>query len=276
MKEIKINTFGNQSPGQVHGDYKVTQTIINQYAITQSKKWRPLEVINYPPRADVEKYRLNYLFQIAYFLYRVSDGIYKDFTALFAARRANEENNLPIYTLISHHFGMIGKMRSVWSLLWDSNIPESDRMSEQRKINDEMDNFAKEYKIKFENPIFADTYVPWRFIYNPDEREVIISTPDKRSLSLFDYQNKLRTTSEILTFLAAWRQVPAGFIEGVEIIEQIYPLKKLFIRLLDTRAYDLNNILVNVHDSEEWDYLNPDFDKEIQKAQELKGSFHNP
>ena len=44
----KIETHGNLSPGIVHGDFKVNQTIVQQYHPTQTKRWRPLDEVDYP------------------------------------------------------------------------------------------------------------------------------------------------------------------------------------------------------------------------------------
>lgn len=125
----KIETYGDQSPGYVAGDFRVDQTIVHQYKEAKQKQWRMLDEIAYPALEDNEDRRTKYAAQLALHLHRAfKDSGYTQFVSLVSLRQEKVEKDIiPIYILISHQVKFTGALRKSWKYLWNPTIAAESR-----------------------------------------------------------------------------------------------------------------------------------------------------
>lgn len=265
-REIKIETQGDLSPGFVGRDYQVTQTVINQYNNSKKKRWKKLSEIIRPITIDDENQRRSYLSHLTLQLHRVfKNSGYISFVSLFSLCIATSKDiTLPGYCLVSHQTKYTGALRENWKYLWNSSISREAKQEYRELLlkewNDLKTNWSLDVNISFTHDLSA-----LEFIYNPDEHKIRIGTPSILSTDPTDYPDKVRTTSEFLTFIALMSNSSVAFCSDLGCISSYYPLSKFYLDVMDNGAYSLNNIRVNVEDCEEYDYVNTVIDVEVQK-----------
>jgi hypothetical protein len=262
-REIKIETQGECSPGIVTGNFKVTKTIINHYNTSTRKRWKKLDKFFSPVVVDSEGQRQNYLGHLVVHLHRVfRESGYIRFVNLFCVG-ISEPTHLPGYYLISHQTKYVGAIKQSRKYILNPKIPLASRQEYQESINKDLrDLSAWSIEIKI---FFTDDLSPLEFIYDPDAHKIKIATCSVVPSDPTEYPEKVRTTSELLTFIASLARSQIVTCQDWTCIESYYPLYKLYMYFMDNQSYNIDNIQVNVEDCEEWDYINTDFDVEVQK-----------
>lgn len=120
----RIETHGDQSPGQVGRDYIVNlnQTFVDKRAEIARKQWRALDEIYYPALVDNQERRQRYASQLLIHLHRAfKDSGYVSFTSLvcLAQRKLEGQDDLsPGYSLVTHQTRFTGALRKTWNFLW--------------------------------------------------------------------------------------------------------------------------------------------------------------
>jgi hypothetical protein len=70
----------------------------------------------------------------------------------------------------------------------------------------------------------------------------------------------------MLKFIAATFRSPFLVVQDADSFWMEYPPTiKMFADLMDQREIDLGRLRINDNDYEEWDYLNPQFDAEVER-----------
>lgn len=262
----RITTHGDLSPGAVGGDYKVTQTIVNQRAEARRKTWRMLDEIDYPALVDDEDRRTKYTLQLALQLHRTfqSEG-YTAFTSFLSLREApipEIDQKTPVYCLVTHRAEFSGALRHSWKFLHNPTIPKEKKQAHQDELNAQIGELLQTWSFDLRPP-FAERLVATQFTYDPDSRRIAIGPPPHMSTAPDSFPDNVRTTSELLAFLSAVTGNPMVYLGDTECITSHYPLFKLAIALLDNKAWQLECLRVNADDPEEWDYINPAADAEV-------------
>lgn len=266
-----VTTHGDLSPGIVGGDYKVTQTIVNQRVETRRKSWRMLDEIDYPALVDDEERRAKYAFQLALHLHRTfqSQG-YTAFTSFMSLREApipETDKKTPVYCLITHRSEFSGSLRHSWKFLHNPSIPMEQRQAHQDELNAQVGDLLRTWSFDLRPP-FVDRLVATQFIYDPDSHRIAIGPPPHTSTAPDSYPDKVRTTSELLVLLSAITGNPMVYWGDTACISSHYPLFKLVFAVFDNKAWQPDCVRVNVHDPEEWDYINPAADAEVGRYDE--------
>ena len=262
-REIKIETQGDCSPGIVGGDFKVTKTVINHYNTTMRKRWKKLDKFFSPVIVDDSTQRQNYIGHLIVHLHRVfSDSGYIRFVNLFCLGKS-EHTNLPGYYLISNQTKFVGAIKQSRKYILNPSIALESRKEYQDLINNDLKDLSTwsiEVKI-----LFTDDLSPLEFVYDPDARKIKIATCSVASSDPTEYPEKVKTTSEFLIFISSLAESQIVMCQDWACIESYYPLQKFYMNFMDNQSYNTDNIRVNVEDCEEWDYINTDFDVEVQK-----------
>lgn len=265
-REIKIETHKEYSPGIVIGDYAITQNNIYQYNESKKKHWKKLDDLFYPSIGDdlVRQQRFNsYLIT---FLHRVFKDLgYIKFTSLFTlANSSIGENTLPGYYLQSQQSKYIGAIKQHLRFMYNDSNSMDERTKRQDSLNEDIkylrDNWAIDVNINF-----IDKLIPLEFIYHPDLQKIKIGPPEIISPDPTDYLEKVRTTSEFLTFFTSILYSEIAYWEDFECVDSFYPLKKFSFAVLDSGNISVDKILINVDDNEEYDYINKALDIELQR-----------
>lgn len=260
---LKIETQGF-SPGFVHGDFKINQTIINNYNTSKRRHWRKLGTFGYPIVSYEKDPRMRFLKFLLFHLPRAfKDSGYVSFISLVLPTHITVKDEILLrYLLFSPQTKYTGLLRRSWKYLHTNSIPIEDRQKYQESLNkegsDQIDSW--DLSVKFLEGIF-----PIELIYDPDEHKMSIGTPSIISSDPADYPDKVRTTSEFLTFVSS---IPDNSVigwEDAECILSYYPLAKFCMNLLDNQKYSLDDIRINDEDYEEYDYINNEYDVEVQR-----------
>jgi len=263
-REIKIETQGNYSPGIVEGDFKVTQTVINNYTSSKRKRWKKLDKFFFPAISDdTEEQRRNYIAYLVVHLHRVFKDLgYTSFVNLFCVGES-EPGDLPGYFLLSNQTKFVGEIKQSRKFILNPSIALESRKEYQELINKDLrdlSNWSIDVKI-----LFTIDLSPLEFIYNPDAHKIRIATRTDISSDPTEYPEKVKTTSEFLKFISSLAKSQIIICQDWACIESYYPLYKFYMYFMDNQSYNIDNIRVNVEDCEEWDYINTDFDVEVQK-----------
>ncbi|KAF1077948.1 hypothetical protein [Methanogenium sp. MK-MG] len=266
-RETEIETHGDYSPGFVDGDYKIEKTIINQHSSPKKTRWRELEWYFSPIlTVDDDVQRRLFIAHLVVQLHRVyKNSGYVNFVSLFClADIEHEDKQLPGYCLLSHQTKYIGAVKKSLRSLSDSSIPKETRQEYYNSLIKELDDIEKDWTLSIKMK-FSDDLSAIEFTYDPDTCQIKISVPKVISTDPTDYPNKVKNTSEFLTFIAAVSTSQIGMCNDLECIMSYYPLHKCYFDILDNGKVSPSNIRVNVEDCEEYDYVNPSVDVELQR-----------
>lgn len=268
--KYRIETHGDQSPGYVAGDFTVNKTIVRQYNKARKKKWRPLDEINYPPPEDNDDCRRKYLGLLALHLHRAfKDSGYTQFVSLARLAQAKiNEDLVTVYSLVSHQVKFTGALRRTLKYLWNRNIAVELRQKCQDDLNAELCTLRESWSFKVDLP-FVNRFIPVQFAYDPDAHKIAIGPPPIVSTTPAEYPDKVRTTSELLTFLSSLLGSPFCNMGDIAWVKSYYPLFKLCLELLDTKAFRMDRIRINAENCEEWDYINTAADIEVRRYTEM-------
>ena len=99
---------------------------------------------------------------------------------------------------------------------------------------------------------------------DPRSKTASIEPFSARSTRPQDYPERLATTSELLEYVAAILNSGPIADLGDPFSVLTYPWIKFIARFLDKRGIDLGRIQVNNADPEEWNFINTEFDYEIE------------
>ncbi|GHO96498.1 hypothetical protein KSF_065460 [Reticulibacter mediterranei] len=238
------------------------------------KQWRSLEAITYPVLSDSENSREKFIHDFAYALNQVFKT--KGYVSFNGLVRLNERNAsgqiFPVYELICHQpeFCEAFRQRGIQLIARVLAYKESSLSAEELEVKkEEMRQeiihesvaFAKEWSIDARVP-FSPEWRAIQFIYDPATSRISICPIELVSLNPSDYPEHITTTSELLTYLASFNTLLVGIVDDFNWYKANYPLLKITTEILDKRAFRLEEIKINVHDYEEWDYDNPQLDAE--------------
>lgn len=265
--EIEIKTHGDYSPSIVGGDYKVTKTIINEDTNSKKKRWRKLEEYFHPILTkDYDEDQRRFMGYLIVHLHRVfKDSGYVNFVSLFCLQDIVLDNkSWPGYYLLSHQTKYIGALKKSLRYLLDSSVPKETRQEYNNLLMKELEDLSKDWTLSIMMR-FSDDLSALEFTYDPDTCKIKIGVPELISPDPADYPNKVRTTSELLTFISAASTSPIAQCKDLECITSYYPLHKCYLDILDNEKVSPSNVRVNVEDYEEYDYINNDVDVELHR-----------
>jgi hypothetical protein len=101
------------------------------------------------------------------------------------------------------------------------------------------------------------------FKYDPDTMAMSVTSKTNLSLNPLDYEHRVETTSEMLTYVGASWSLTYAFMGDLEDTTNNWPLLKIATRILDKKEITLSNVRINSKEFEQWDYVNPELDAEL-------------
>jgi len=150
--------------------------------------------------------------------------------------------------------------------LWDPENPHRQRL--QDEMNDELIKLQVQLNFVLRWQILSrrEEWFAYLFVYDEAGRKISVTPYQELSTEVSDYPERLRTTSEILQFMCAVRYVNMMHLDLDE-ANKFYPLLKVYVPILDGVAPDFDKLRINVADYEEWDYVNPELDQDMERQQ---------
>jgi hypothetical protein len=247
-------------------NFEITQQVLVQRTEAKRKNWKSLNVVNYLADDHGEARVSKYAFQLCLFLNRVfKDEGYTSFTGLMEIHRNRGEDGSVAqwYRLFTHQAKFVGAMGEAWRYLWfkGDEAKETHKRQMADEMNRELKMLAETWSLNVSLPL-GETLRPVEFTYDPDARHIGIGPPGIASSNPGDYPEKLRRTSELLAFAGTLQDHTFSVVD-LELIHSFYPLFKLWHQIMDKHSWTLSNVRVNIQDPEDWDYHNPDADREI-------------
>ena len=256
------------------------QSVLNQYNaetinvfVEQSRRnariqWRSIEILNYTVREDSDRFRTWFVLDSCRALHEVfSSKGYKRFTALFSPASAKrDDQDLFVYGMYCHEIKFVSAIRARATdriLLMERahGLPVEDRTKIATEYEQESSNFFAKWhvhsKIDFSRPGVLE------FEYDPDAMAMSVRSKADLSLDPLDYEHRVETTSELLSYVGAtWTSI-FGFMGDIEETMKNWPLLKVATRVLDKAGIEVEKIRINADDYEQWDYINPELDAEL-------------
>jgi len=245
----------------------VNKTTIQQYQQSKRKNWRELELVVYPTWDLERDLATNYPVHLIVALHRAFAGQgYTAFTSeINIEDRKNEEGEYKAIVLISHQIKFLRELRAIWKSLWDPRFPIEERKAIQERENQESLALQKSWQLDL-RLLPTNQKLPYEFVYDADGRSISIRPHSSAPISPDEYPDKLRRTSELLLFLNVLQRGNILLTYDISTVNHYYPLAKLMLNILDREAINLGKVRINADDYEEWDYLNPQADLEIQRV----------
>lgn len=258
--------FGNVSISNV-------QVAIYKDQIQHLKRvrWRGLEHVSYAALSDSNFSRQKLMGDICEALRDAFGDRYECFTAILASQvRQVDDETILVYAIESPRAKFAARLRELQIKFVKSAITMND--------GDEATIAARRLALVEEGKKREESWEGWTFktaiefspepsaleiIYDPETRYIKLESADTYSLDPADYPDHLKSTSELLKFVAGSHRTHIAFIGDTSWQANDFRLLKVMMRLLDNKPVDLSAIRINVDDPEEWDYSNPAFESEI-------------
>lgn len=238
--------------------------------------WRDIETYLHPVSSDSEETRAAYLFELANCLHKTfsSVGYIKFVGLLRLSELSNGNQKYKLYELICHQIefcAMARKMQNYWidvvQEIKKNGVDNQGRTWEQirREVIKEDEDFEKEWTLP-KNLLMSNSFLPIEFIYDPSARRISIETIQNLSYNVDHYPNGVSTTSEALKYISAMANLRVGVFDDIlDIEKQNRSLLKLIFAARDN-SFTFENFQINSDDYEQWDYINPAFDKRQRKT----------
>ncbi|MDM4019490.1 toll/interleukin-1 receptor domain-containing protein [Roseiconus lacunae] len=263
---------------QLIGDH-VSPALLRTIQEARRKTWRPLEVFKFAalPCLLEEKEPHVFMLYLAYSLTQtITHSDYAQFMGLFRKTvRESDGPSLRVYEIVSHYIECIAYARKERTRLIQQHgdaIDEAMRRSDPQQLYDiEGANFEKlmaplrDHWDLLWNVNLSPHLVPLQITFDRTTKSIEFKSLEVPSIDLESFPGKLETTSEMLKFVGATMR---PFLPMNDIDSFLFERRStmgMMIDLLDNRLIDVDSIRINVDDYEEWDYLNPRFDAEIER-----------
>jgi hypothetical protein len=279
-KLTQINTVMGNVLIQVAANEGLLTQLMQQVQVSQRKVWRPLEVFKFPPLPCLYEENEPKAFSL-YLAYALRTAYqnekYVQFTGLFRKSvRTVDGMAVQIYELFCHQVDFLSLARDERTQLLTDNASRIKEALERGDTQDLYDiegaNFDKlmaplrdHWNISWE-VVLSPQWIPLEITYDRATKSIAIKSLDIPSIDLENFPGKLRSTSELLKFIAATLQSPVLIVNDADSFRLEHPSAiKMFVDMMDHRQVFLDQLRINVNDYEEWDYLNPQFDAEIER-----------
>ena len=263
----RLKVSGVRAERDVFIQQITNKTTIHQYQQSKRKQWRELELVVYPTWDLERDLATNYPVHLIVALHRTfATRGYTTFTSEICIEdRKNEEGEYTVIQLVSHQIKYLGELRSLWKSLWDPRFPVEERRAIQEQENQESLALQRSWQLDF-RLLPTKGRLAYEFVYDPDGRSISIRPHDSAPISPDEYPEKLQRTSELLLFLNVLQHPNILLTYDISTVNRYYPLAKLMLDILDREPLSLGKVRINADDYEEWDYLNPQADLELQRA----------
>lgn len=234
-------------------------------------RWRNLEHVSYAVLSDSDASRHKFVEDICDALSGAFGDKYERFTMLFSSdTRAVDGGNIVVHAIESPRAKFAALLRErqiefVKTAMALSDGDETTRAARRQAIADEVARRAESwagwsFQVKID---FSSEPSALEVLYDPETRFISLTCAEAYSLDPADYPDHLKSTSELLNFIAASFRTRIGYFGDVSWVANDFRLMKVMMRLLDHEPIDLAAVRINVGDCEEWDYSNPSFEGEI-------------
>jgi hypothetical protein len=188
---------------------------------------------------------------------------YVEFTAAIRIEQAAlDGETTPVIEILTHQVDFIGTLRSNLQQLWDVDNPS--RHQFQEDLNRDLTDLQRRCICNWKILNKDNEWNAYEVVYDEADCRVSVAPFRELSGSQTDYPEKLRRTSEILQFVVALQSINFVHIDLDE-CKKFYPMMKLQLDLLDRKAPRFGDFRINTEDYEEWDYINPQADAELDK-----------
>ena len=244
---------------------KVAQTFMMQRRQAQCRTWRNLESFLYPAIIDDTERRQIYISRLLLFMHALFENVgFTTFTALFRTTIINVDGDQqPFYEIVSNRFDFIGAMSHAWNVFFS---PDQDKKMDTAKYYDEKLLAIQNWQFRLAVP-FRDRLQPIRLTYDPAACRISIEGAQPLTVNPLDFPNKVKTTSEALTFIGNMNNINFAYVGDWTYISSNYSLYKLVTEMMDQYSWKPGNVLVDTDDWETWDYLNSEAEAELVDAE---------
>jgi SIR2-like domain len=264
----------------VYGDdYSDLPSFINDLATaprsktvvaTQNRRWRSLECVTFPLLSRSER-------AVTGFLSEIGIGLIKQFEAkapirfsiLFKVETIEREGiEFPVIVTYCHHAEFLNVVKDHYQSkatrayeLKALNLTAEELEDAKRKIAEEDAAEIADWRWKVHFSL-VDTFHCLRLEVDHPRKEISIAVENKMSINPEDYENRVRSTSELFGFLASCLNLTFGItsLDGVADNPNLIPL---LVDVLDGKGIDLHGIRFDADAHEEWIYVNDEFSEEI-------------
>jgi hypothetical protein len=228
------------------------------------RTWRALSSFKYPTQDLDHDLRVNFGSHLVFHLHRTFLGTgYTSFTSLIEIDDSVVAGMpVTVINLISQYAGFTGAVREGVKSLHDVS---RDRVALQQEENSELLFLQRNWAVSIAL-LSTPGLVAYDFVHDPEGRTLSIR-PNYSSTNPNDYPNKVTRTSEVLSFVASHLNSNIAVVD-MEPVLRFYPLSKLMLFIADNHGVNIEDIRIDVTDPEEWDYINPAADQELQKLNE--------
>jgi len=226
-------------------------------------------VLTYPSNDVQSDLSRNWKAHLIYNLRKCFKNRFVSLTALFEAgdvpselaTAAGAEGPVHTITFITNHADLSGNIHTTVRALWSA----AERRALQEQINKELIALQESWVV-YAQLVAGRQLTAHHIVYDPARKRIDIEPVGRPSTLIEDYEERLTTTRELLTFVAGVGGAGiAAIVSLPEFALDHYPLIKMYRALL-THRLTLSNVRVNVADPEEWDYVDPQLDAEFASA----------
>ncbi|HEY6137015.1 MAG TPA: SIR2 family protein [Thermoanaerobaculia bacterium] len=133
---------------------------------------------------------------------------------------------------------------------------------------DEQTLYNELHRNIFDWDVAADVAEAYAFrvmtvLVDPDRQRITVKSAPLRSTDPYTYENRAKTTTELLHFLAALSDSPIAGPIDAGIFAETPEILPLLIDAIDKGAVGTGRIRVNANDPEQWRYVNRDLEREM-------------
>jgi hypothetical protein len=277
VKMGNVTTLGDQSPGVVMGNYTVhiDQQIVQNAKLKSHTQWRPLSVQKIPLISDSDAAKQGFLQTMCLALAKTfPTQPYTRFVSAFTIeeRIVPDNQKALVVTAISQRADFCRNLYEIaerdikafsplYKLPFDS--PERNRLLDKIKADHatELEQLNSNFRVLFGPLSFSNAWTPVECVVDGTAKTISIQELPA-STDYATYPDRLRTTSELMQYLAGFTQGPIIHVTEFDLVTKNPSLLRLLMDLLDQKKFKLESFRVGLNDPEEWDYVNPQFDAE--------------
>lgn len=236
----------------------------------QQIRWRTLEDLTYPLITLDETSVGIFLGDLAFALIQTfGSESQQQFTMLYRLEeRVRDGTNFKAFQLYCHKADFLRTLKDYKTELISTSL----RMQTEGRTEEEIEAYRKGmilrkisalkgWKIQPDFLIF-NSFGALHIMMNHETLTIELTTANMLSLNSDDYSAGVKTTSELLCFLASAFNLEMGTVNFDRLWE--HPsLAPLLVDILDKVGIDMNGVRFNADNDEEWSYVNTRFGVEV-------------
>lgn len=222
------------------------------------KRWRNIEILNFPVISDSEASREIFMMYLAKGLkIAFEEEGYIEFISLISKFTTTTPQPIVVYQVISHKAKFCHTVRRIYhNLLKEIHEIKLEKFSKDREAT-----MKEDIKLRFltnndlpgwsfpANIFLSPNPIAHKFIFDPDTQCISIS---RIAESVWKEEP---STSDLMVMLSCLLNYQIGILQDIENLSRVPKLTQLFVDWMDHKPINYDNFRINVDDDEDWDYL---------------------